>query len=977
MKAAYLGYFLFPLAFICTASADTVVPDSTETYFASASDIEGNISVSTTGRLRLAFSGANDLAGNVANNGTIGDFSSDTTTFSGAISGTGVFYKEGAGTTIFTGSNSYTGPTVINAGVLQTGTGNVISRQSAVYVNGNGTLDLNNFQQALGSLTGNGTVYLGYADLPDQSGLVRNSAGKLVPGANSGFSGVTAGDTITINGSTITSGGSLNVTPTSSGGTIWYPSTGVIVTAMIPVNVVNVMNVVEAPLSTPVTIGATLNTATSGTCNTVIVNPDFTVGAVALSSGSVILSGTGLSGQTLNLAAITGSSTLVNNTGNPITIGTTGIILENGQTYNVNGWQISGTNFLQFTGTSGTIGQIGISGTNTFSATVGGTAALPGPGPMLFAAFSFTMPDGNGVLITGNDNTNRNFSGSISGNGSVIKVGTGAWNLTGSNSYAGLTTVADGALYVNGSVDSDVYVWGGVLGGSGRIGGNVLNQAVVSPGNSPGTLTIAGDYAQSSSGFLIIQIASPTVFDKLVVNGQASLDGNVLVQYLNGFKLKRTDAFTFLTAGGGVNGQFSQLFFPTGTMLTLQLAYQANSVTLVPFQNAFAAPSGLTPNQYAVAVALDRVVDRKGVSKLVDALDSLPLASVPGAFEKIVPTELLALFDASFASAAVHEDNLERRMEELRGGATGVSTAGLHLSNAHGGLSSNGNPDRPLGKDGKELSPAPLSERWGFFINGSGEFVDSESTAIARGTDFTTGGISAGADYRLCDGAAAGVTTGYSNTSTNGRGSVKADSGKLGVYATAFDRGFFFNGMLGGGLSDYDTRRHTLGGTARGSTQGNELHALLGTGYTCRKGGWSMGPTASLRYGWVGMDGFTERGSLAPLRFGDQSEESLKSAMGLQASYSFRLGKIALKPQLRAQWQHEYLDAARSIGGSFLPGGAFTVSGPEIGRDSLLLDAGLLAQLTARLGIYAFYTGDLGRENYTLHSVNGGVQFSF
>lgn len=80
---------------------------------------------------------------------------------------------------------------------------------------------------------------------------------------------------------------------------------------------------------------------------------------------------------------------------------------------------------------------------------------------------------------------------------------------------------------------------------------------------------------------------------------------------------------------------------------------------------------------------------------------------------------------------------------------------------------------------------------------------------------------------------------------------------------------------------------------------------------------------------------------------------------------------------MRAQWQHEYLDASRSIGAGFLPGGSFTAFGPKVDRDSLLLDAGVTVQLNPRLGVYAFYTGDLGRGDFSSQSVNGGVRVNF
>ena len=550
-----------------------------------------------------------------------------------------------------------------------------------------------------------------------------------------------------------------------------------------------------------------------------------------------------------------------------------------------------------------------------------------------------------------------------------------------------MTTVQTGAFFVNGSIAGDVTVLGGMLGGNGRIGGSVLNHSRVAPGGSPGTLTIGGNYTQTSSGSLLIQLASPTLYDKLVIGGQASLAGGLALEYLNGFHPKKGDSFTILTADGGVTGQFTTFTDPlrTNTLLNLGLVYNPTSVVLEFFQGSFASNvPGLTPNGRAVGKALDRVFESPRLAKLVDYLDALPISSVANVLAKIAPTDLMPMFDASIATAQTQAFNLERRMDEIRSGGKGFSANGLNLSDSHGTRSFNGNSagtdgKRLIGKDGKELAPAPICDRWGFFIDGSGEFVDEQSTSIARGTDFTTGGITTGADYRLGEHAAVGLTTGYANTTGNGRtdGAVKIDSGKLGIYGTVFDRGFFLNGVVGGGLNSYDTKRDTIGGNAWGDATGKDFNALLGTGYTYRKGGFNVGPIASMRYSWVGIDSFTERGSLAPLKISEQSESSLKSTAGLQTSYAFGLGKIGITPQIRAQWQHEYLDTARGMGASFLPGGAFTVFGPKIGRDSLLLDVGTSVQLTQTVGVYAFYTGNLGGNNYTSHALNGGVQMSF
>jgi outer membrane autotransporter protein len=38
---------------------------------------------------------------------------------------------------------------------------------------------------------------------------------------------------------------------------------------------------------------------------------------------------------------------------------------------------------------------------------------------------------------------------------------------------------------------------------------------------------------------------------------------------------------------------------------------------------------------------------------------------------------------------------------------------------------------------------------------------------------------------------------------------------------------------------------------------------------------------------------------------------------------------------------------------------------------------GASAQLTPTVGIFTYYRGELGRKNYNVHSISGGVRWSF
>jgi hypothetical protein len=96
--------------------------------------------------------------------------------------------------------------------------------------------------------------------------------------------------------------------------------------------------------------------------------------------------------------------------------------------------------------------------------------------------------------------------------------------------YDGLITV-DGTLTVDNTLNMQHLVQG-----NGIINGNVINAGELAPGgNSPGRLTINGDYTQLPGGKLDIQLNGPSQGDQyaqLVINGNATLAGalNILRQ---------------------------------------------------------------------------------------------------------------------------------------------------------------------------------------------------------------------------------------------------------------------------------------------------------------------------------------------------------------------------------------------------------------------------------------------------------------
>jgi filamentous hemagglutinin family protein len=100
---------------------------------------------------------------------------------------------------------------------------------------------------------------------------------------------------------------------------------------------------------------------------------------------------------------------------------------------------------------------------------------------------------------------------------------------------------------------------GTTLSGNGRINGNVTNSGALSPGNSPGSITIGGDFTQSSTGALNMEIASDASYDQLTVTGSATLGGTINFVSLGGYQSSPSFTPIFLSALGGSHGSFASV----------------------------------------------------------------------------------------------------------------------------------------------------------------------------------------------------------------------------------------------------------------------------------------------------------------------------------------------------------------------------------------------------------------------------------
>jgi len=341
--------------------------------------------------------------------------------------------------------------------------------------------------------------------------------------------------------------------------------------------------------------------------------------------------------------------------------------------------------------------------------------------------------------------------------------------------------------------------------------------------------------------------------------------------------------------------------------------------------------------------------------------------------------QLTSMFEIGFSGANTQRFNLGNRMTQIQAGSSGL------VSNVIAP------PPPSIGKE--VLNPkAPVEQpnifqpgaqnRWGVWVNGWGNFVSVDNDSFRRGYDFTTGGGSIGIDYRLTDHLAIGLFGGYADSLTNLQptGDIDVNSGRWGLYATYFNGGFYVDTAVWAGYNSYDTSRQGLLGQATGNTDGYEFSTYGEVGYNLHCGNLTAGPLFAVQYTDVHVNGFREQGSLLALDIHEDSEESWRTDLGGQASYTWRVGKnIMVFPTVQALWEHEYKISSLPITASAVafPRVSATFFGPHEGHDRLTLNAGVGTQWTDRISTFLGYQGQLRRDNYQANGVTGTISISF
>lgn len=569
------------------------------------------------------------------------------------------------------------------------------------------------------------------------------------------------------------------------------------------------------------------------------------------------------------------------------------------------------------------------------------------------------------------------FANAISGAGTLTKKGGGRAKLSGVSAMSGATHVKAGELAVNGSLaQSTVTIHdGATLSGTGTIGGiDAAVGAIVAPGNSIGTLNVAGNVAFGVNATYKLEIDGAGNSDRIADTGDAALSGGT-VAILPDQGAYSLNPYTILTARkmtgtfSGTSGDFA-FVVPT-------LGYTKDAVTLTlvrkmepprpprpprpPTPLAFHA-AAVTSNQYATADALEAL--GRG-NRLFDTLIGASTGGARQAFDALSGEAHASAIATSYGDAALVQSTLLGRMHKEPTGQT------IHAAYT---------ADRP------ETTPPvaiilPSPERFALWGEGFGSFGRTRSNGNAAALDTSTGGFVIGAETHLAPGTMLGIAGGFSRTTFDvdarlSSGAVESTFGAL--YGSAAWGNIRLR--LGGAyaFNDVDTTRSVaLPGFADRLTadyDGSTLQAFGELGYRIDWGGVEIEPFLGGAVLRIHRSGFAENGGAAALTGFAQDQNLTTATLGMRAQ--IEIGDALLLRGL-VGWRHAFGDIDPISRAAFAGNAsAFLVSGAPVDQDALIAEAGLEWHASKAIAVGASYQGQIGSRAQE-HALKGNLTWRF
>jgi fibronectin-binding autotransporter adhesin len=529
------------------------------------------------------------------------------------------------------------------------------------------------------------------------------------------------------------------------------------------------------------------------------------------------------------------------------------------------------------------------------------------------------------------------FAGTLSGNGQLVKNGSGTLVFDDANAFGGSTEVAAGKLVVGDDTHAGASLGGTVtvdsgatLGGIGSIGGLDLS-GTLTPGNSIGTLTVQGDATFRAGSSYQVEVAPDGSSDRIAVSGHASLlGGSALALGSNGNWAPQT-SFQIITATGGVSGQFDSISSNLA-FLTPALSYGANAVTLQLSRNDIHfSDVAQTRNQRAVAAAIEPL---GMTSPLYQGIVGLDADTARRDFDSLSGESIASTRTALIDDSRYVRDAIDRHL------------LGLH-------------------QDGAQATDAQGVTAW---TSAWGHWGDQDGDDNAARMQANGSGLLVGADMGVGGDARVGVVVGHRQASMrvdDRNADAHASTTDLALYGDDTFGAFALRGGLAYAWQQIDGSRVALFGNASerldDSYDARVAHGFVEGSYRFQlSDGQQWEPFLNLARVQLHTGGTRENGGVAALSVAGSSTAVNFATLGLRDTWSMSAAG-GMYAHVGIGWQQAWGDvtpmaAVRLASGS----NSFDIAGTPVARHAGVIDAGLSFALSRRVSFDASYGGRFG-----------------
>ncbi|WP_348586645.1 autotransporter domain-containing protein [Pseudomonas sp. LABIM340] len=560
------------------------------------------------------------------------------------------------------------------------------------------------------------------------------------------------------------------------------------------------------------------------------------------------------------------------------------------------------------------------------------------------------LADGAGRALNRADpNFHMTYNGDIQGiNNFALSLRGGETSLGGKNQLYSVE-VAEGAT----------------LTGNGRFKlndeGEFVNRGTVAPGNSIGTLTVDGDFQQTRSGRLLMDVNDKGQHDTLKVNGNATLAGRLTVTpqrgwYSPSWQLQSSQ----LLQSTSKTGTFDKIeLLSSSPTLSLLATPQKSGDYLLHFTRAGNAYSqyALSKNGGQVGDALSRGVttsaspDRRQLYTTLD-FSNPDGSTIATALEQLSPSA----YSAMMASSLQREQQVADAISAREPGKLRDDEWQAFIQPFGGNTRQNGE-----------------NNTVGYTTNSSGVIFGAETAATSDGALIVgLHGAASKQNLNLKDPQHGDGDTTALELGAHVRYALDPMAG---TYWLGSARVGYENGELKRKLNfdDYSARN-------KADWTGKSASVVGGGGYRFQLNeNVSLGPIATLTYTSLWRDGTHEKGADgSALKLKSQQFDSLRSSVGLNSAMKFPLeGGRAIKAEGQVTWNHELLNTDLIQDATFAnyQGSSFRSKNTVMDRDSMGLRGNVRYSLSENVDIGAGVASDLFRTGY--NSVSGTLSLDW